>query len=101
MYQARIHPEQKANALGAEQAAALHAQLQGVLQVPPRGGPSPGRPAGRRAGGRNPGGSAAGALARMSWPGATVCTFAVCLILLLDSRVRQGRAHASTGLGLG
>jgi len=48
LYQARIHPEQKANSLGAEQAAALHAQLQGVLQVEQP--PGAGRPAGNRRG---------------------------------------------------
>ena len=35
LYQARIHPEQKASTLDEEQAGALHAQLQGVLQARP------------------------------------------------------------------
>ena len=39
LYQARIHPEQKASTLGEEQAGALHAQLQGVLQARPASEP--------------------------------------------------------------
>ena len=39
LYQARIHPEQKASTLGEEQAGALHAQLQGVLQARPASQP--------------------------------------------------------------
>ncbi|KAK9826769.1 hypothetical protein WJX81_007673 [Elliptochloris bilobata] len=38
LYQARIHPEQKASTLTAEQASALHEQLQGVLQVAVKAG---------------------------------------------------------------
>ena len=35
LYQARVHPEQKASTLSEEQAGALHEQLQGVLQARP------------------------------------------------------------------
>jgi len=88
LYQARIHPEQKANSLGAEQAAALHAQLQGVLQVEQP--PGAGRPAGQPAG--SPGGSVAGALACMSRPWATVRASAVSWLFYLTAETSPAGA---------